>query len=381
MQFQADAAVTPSGIITDATICVKDGYITDVSGTPCENTEINAYETVLLPGFVDLHVHGGGGADTMDGTMDALKVLCRAHGRCGTTTLLATTMTESDARITRALENVALAIDAGSAFCPDGAQIAGVHLEGPFINPLRAGAQPAEHIRQPNYAEWLHYVTSANGHIKRVTIAAEYPEAREILAYCWANHIAITIGHTMISGAELQDILALGPVDATHLFNAMNGIHHRIPGPIPTFLTHPSALCELIADGFHIHPDLIRMTYQTRGSAGIIAITDAMAGMGCADGHFELGGHAVTVSAGRALLADGTLAGSVLGMSQAARNLALFTGCSVLDVVRMTSANAAQRLGRTDIGRISIGARADFVHVTNTYDVQSTTVGGIPIPN
>jgi len=376
--LDAAFAVTPQGILARVTVGISDGIITHISGDLTHEV-IPDDADVLLPGFIDVHIHGGGGADTMDATPDALRAICRAHAKRGTTSLLATTITHGESEIVRALVNVADAMDAGTAFCPGGARIAGIHLEGPFIHPLRPGAQPKEHVRMPDYDEWLRHIEHSRGNIRRVTIAAEYAEARPIIEWCWQNNVTITVGHTTIGGDQLAALLSEGPLDATHLFNAMDPIHHRKPGPVPTFLTHPNAMAELIADGHHVHPDVIKMAVATAGSGHIMAITDAMAGMGQGDGDYVLGGHPVKVAGGKALLMDGTLAGSILGMSDAASNLAAWTGCDLVSLAKMTSTNAANRIDRTDIGRIAIGANADFVQMQGGTAHKATIIGGVLI--
>lgn len=376
--LDAAFAVTPQGILARVTVGILDGIIIHISGDPT-NGVIPVNADVLLPGFIDVHIHGGGGADTMDATPDALHAICRAHAKRGTTSLLATTITHGENEIARALVNVADAIDAGEAFCHGGARIAGIHLEGPFIHPLRPGAQPKEHVRMPDYDEWLRHIEHSRGNIKRVTIAAEYAEARPIIEWCWKNGVTVTVGHTTIGGEQLAALLNEGPLDATHLFNAMDPIHHRKPGPVPTFLTHPNAMAELIADGHHVHPDVIKMAVAAAGPDHIMAITDAMAGMGQGDGDYVLGGHPVKVADGRAILLDGTLAGSILGMSDAASNIAAWTGCDLVSLAKMTSTNAADRIGRTDIGRIAVGAKADFVRMQGVAAHKATIIGGVSI--
>ena len=376
--LDAAFAVTPQGILARVTVGILDGIIIHISGDPT-NGVIPVNADVLLPGFIDVHIHGGGGADTMDATPDALHAICRAHAKRGTTSLLATTITHGENEIARALVNVADAIDAGEAFCHGGARIAGIHLEGPFIHPLRPGAQPKEHVRMPDYDEWLRHIEHSRGNIKRVTIAAEYAEARPIIEWCWKNGVTVTVGHTTIGGEQLAALLNEGPLDATHLFNAMDPIHHRKPGPVPTFLTHPNAMAELIADGHHVHPDVIKMAVAAAGPDHIMAITDAMAGMGQGDGDYVLGGHPVKVADGKAILLDGTLAGSILGMSDAAANIAAWTGCDLISLAKMTSTNAADRIGRTDIGRIAVGAKADFVRMQGVAAHKATIIGGVSI--
>ena len=357
--------VAPSGELA-VDVALEAGRFVELGVGLRGDRAIDAAGLILLPGFLDVHVHGGGGADFMDATPEALKTICRTHSRHGTTGLLATTITQSRAKIDAALRNVRE---------NPSPSILGVHLEGPYISPEKPGAQPCEFVRdydETEFSSWL-----AEGVIRRITLAPERPGASELMAACKAHRIALSFGHTGIGSDALKTVLnAVGAADATHLFNAMNGIHHRSPGPIPVFLTDPRCHVELIADGHHVAPEVIEMAVRAAGVERVIAITDAMAGAGAAEGVYRLGGHDVTVTDGRATLADGTLAGSVLTMDAAARNLRDWCGLTWSDLARVTSTNAAERHGWKNKGRIEVGADADFVLVDDALNVQQTHLAG-----
>lgn len=362
MELRDVRIVTPETVIENGALTVVAGKIARI-----EATEGIPSGKTVLPGFIDLHIHGGGGADTMDATPEALGTICSTHATHGTTRLLATTITHSDAAITEALKNVAQSTEP---------LMAGVHLEGPYISPNKPGAQPKEFVRAYDPAEFAQWLEAANGTMRQITLAPEQPGGAELMAACQAAGVVISLGHTDITAEQTRAALDSGARQATHLFNAMSGIHHRNPGPIPVFLTDPRARVEIIADGHHVAPDVIAMVYATVGPERLIAITDAMAGAGRGDGDYTLGGHAVTVVNGRATLADGTLAGSVLTMDQAARNLRDWCNLGWQELARVTATNAADQQGWRDTGRLEVGTRADLVIVDDNLTVQATYVAG-----
>ncbi len=337
----------------------------------------NASQLTLLPGFLDIHIHGGGGFDTMDATPDALRTICRTHARSGTTGMLLTTMTQSREKITAALAAARQAYDAGAAFCPDGARVLGIHLEGPYISAKRPGAQPKEFVRPYDAAEFADWLDVAGDALKLITLAPEEPGADELMRVCRERGIVVSFGHTDATADQTRAALDIaGHAHATHLFNAMPSLHHRNPGVIGVALTDERMRCEVIADGHHVAPEIARLTLAAKGDSAMILITDAMAGAGAPDGTYDLGGHAVTVADGRALLADGTLAGSVLTMAQAARNVREWTGAVWETLARLSSTNAADALGLAKKGRIAPGAEADFVLVDDALTVRATYIGG-----
>jgi len=370
-------AVLPGGVVDHPSISLVGGRIAEAA--PAGATVVDLPGLTLLPGFLDLHVHGAAGRDFMDASPDAIRAICRLHARHGTTGLLATTMTQSRARIDAALACARDAAQGGAGWCPDGAQVLGIHLEGPYISPEKPGAQPAGHVRDHVPGEFDDWLRIADGTLRRITLAPERPGADTLLQACRAAGIVVSLGHTDADSGCVRATLDNGPCDATHCFNAMNGIHHRRPGPIPVFLTHPSAAIELICDGFHVAPEVVALAVAARGTERTIAITDAMAGAGAGDGIYDLGGNRVTVAGGKALLDDGTLAGSVLTMDRAAANLRTWCGLDWSAIARLTSTNAADRMGWPAKGRIAPGCDADLVAVDDAMRVHATWVAGRPI--
>ncbi len=259
MELQNVRIVSPERVIENGNLSVADGRIIairEATGAPSGLT--------VLPGFIDLHIHGGGGADTMNATPEALATICRTHAAHGTTRLLATTITQSKAAITAALVNVANSAEP---------LLGGIHLEGPYISPGKPGAQPKEFVRDYDEAEFAGWLVAAQGKMRQITLASEQPGGEALMAACSAAGIVISLGHTDATATLTKNAIALGARQATHLFNAMNGIHHRNPGPIPVFMTDPRVRVEVIADGHHVAPEVIAMTYAAVASVWPSEIT------------------------------------------------------------------------------------------------------------
>ncbi len=380
--FHAARVVTPSGIVEGGIVVCEGAMIADVKPargwtgrTSADTTVMEAPGLTLLPGFLDVHIHGGGGGDTMDATPDTLRAVCETHAAHGTTGLLLTTMTQSRDAIASALQTARDAWQAGPDFC-SGAQVLGVHVEGPYISPKRPGAQPAQFVRNYDAEEFADWLRVAGGAIKLITVAPEMPGADALIQACRAARIVVSMGHTDADSAQTKDAIVRGVSHATHLFNAMPSIHHRNPGPIPVLLSDPTANVEIIADGHHVAPEVIAMAIKAKGAHRVVLITDAIAGAGVGDGTYELGGNPVTVTNGKATLADGTLAGSVLTMDKAARNVRDWTGADWSSLVRMTATNAADEMGWLKRGRIAPDCHADLVLVDDALNVRATYVAG-----
>lgn len=371
--------VTPEGVLAGGALTVDDGgLIADVGlrrASPARGGDVDAAGFLVLPGFIDLHVHGGGGADFMRGTVEAARCVARTHARSGTTGLLATTLTASrsdtDAAITAARELAAQGPGAGEA------RVLGIHLEGPYICPARRGAQPLAHIRPPDADELMHWVTLSGGTIRQITLAPEMARAEEVIRLARAQNIIVSLGHTDATADDVERAVGWGVTGATHVFNAMRGLHHREPGAVGAALAFPEIVCEVIADGVHLNPLVVRLIVRAKGTHGVVLITDAIEGAAMPDGVYTLGGQAVTVESGTASFADGTLAGSVLTMNRAFANVRAFAAVSVMEAARMASGNAARRLGRADLGEIAPGRSADLVILhPDTGAVEATFVGG-----
>lgn len=377
LTFIGGRVVTGDGaIIEHGAVTVADGRIVAVGEAPESGTRRDVSGLTLLPGFLDVHIHGGGGADTMDATPEALRTIARTHARYGTTGLLATTITQSREAISAALENARIATLAGPEFCPDGAAILGIHLEGPYISPERPGAQPKQFVRDYNPDEFTEWLRIAGGTLRLITLAPERPAGAELLAACRAERVVVSLGHTDATVAETTEAIAQGAAHGTHLFNAMPSLHHRKPGPIAALLTDDRVRVEIIADGHHVAPESVLLAYRAKGADGVILITDAMSGAGATDGVYDLGGNAVTVANGKALLEDGTLAGSVLTMEAAARNARRWLDLNWNGVAKLTSGNAARQFGWSQKGKIAPGADADLTLVDDDLNVQATVVAG-----
>lgn len=330
-------------------------------------------DALILPGFVDTHVHGGGGGDTMDGP-EGVRLMARLHARHGTTTLLPTTMTNPWAHVLAALRGVYEVMQGGGV--PGGADIPGAHLEGPFISPLRLGAQPPCTV-EPTPALVREVLTLDV--LRAVTLAPEIPGALDAALAMAGAGVRIGVGHTRADASTTSAFLravhsAGGRTAATHLFNAMGGIEGRDPGVAGALLADPHACPEVILDGIHVHPTSFRLAAAAARDR-VLLITDAMRAAGLGDGESELGGQRVTVRGGEARLDSGALAGSVLTMDQALRN-AVAAGVPLPDASRMASLTPAQSVGLTDRGALQPGWRADVVVLTPDLQVQAVYVAG-----
>ncbi|GEO25180.1 N-acetylglucosamine-6-phosphate deacetylase [Alicyclobacillus acidoterrestris] len=360
---------------------VEEGRILDMGDactrpTPGKNGEvhIDAQGQWLLPGFIDVHVHGGSGAEVMDGTVKALECIGRFHATRGTTGWLPTTLTAPMGQLEQALAAVKAAQDKTA-----GAQILGVHLEGPFISPKRCGAQNPDFVIPPSI-EALKRLTAVTGSglLKKVTIAPECAGALDTIRWLAEQGVISSIGHTDATSAETLAGVAAGATHATHLFNAMRGLHHREGGTVGAALLSEDVVCELIADGHHVDVDVMKLVYRLKGREQLVLITDAMAAAGMPDGAYKLGLLDVVVEKGVATLKDdGHLAGSTLTMDAAVRNMVRQVGVHLCDAAYMASTVPARELGLIHRkGSIAVGKDADLVLLDEGLHVVSTWVAG-----
>lgn len=332
----------------------------------------------VFPGFIDLHVHGGGGADTMDLSVDALRRIAALHGAHGTTSLLATTTTESHQRIVAAAQAVRQAMALSND--PDwlGARIVGMHLEGPYVNPKRAGAQNKAFMRSADLAELGEVVAILEEGFRLVTLAPELDGAKEAIEYLRRAGVTVSMGHTDATFEEAVAGLALGISHVTHTYNAMRPLHHRDPGVVgAAFLSGPNVRCEVIADGIHVHPNAIEALWRIKGTEGICLVTDAIAAAGMPDGQYELGRLKVTVQGRECRLDDGTLAGSVLTMDRAVGFMVREVGVPVHEAAAMAALNPARQIGLDALkGSLRVGKEADVAVLDSEFRTVATWVGG-----
>lgn len=371
--FENVRVVTPEGdadwLLTDGARIAQIG-LGNAPEVP-QAQHIDGSSGYLLPAFIDMHVHGSDGADTMDATPEALRRMARFFAAHGVAYFLATTMTASREAISRTLRNAAECL--GTQL--DGATLLGVHLEGPYINVKARGAQLADHVRLADPAEYEDWL--ALNVIRQVTVAPEFAENRMFMRSCAERGIVVSIGHTQATYEQALEAVQIGARQTTHTYNAMTGLHHRAPGVVGAALTCDLLTCELIADNLHVHPAAMALLVRAKGTSGVIAITDAIRATGMHEGESELGGQTVYVRNGKATLADGTLAGSVLTMDAALRNLQAATGLSVGALSPIFSANAARQLGLAQRkGILRAGYDADLVLLDSTLHVQMTFAEG-----
>ncbi|PWW29538.1 N-acetylglucosamine 6-phosphate deacetylase [Cytobacillus oceanisediminis] len=333
-------------------------------------------EHTISPGFIDVHIHGAGGSDTMDATQEALTTMASVLPAEGTTSFLATTITQEKEKIEAALSNAALYQKEQNT--PGKAEIIGIHLEGPFINEKRGGAQPRNHILEPDIELFKRWQEAANHTIKLITLAPEKANGYEFIRYLSENGVVASIGHSDAIFTEMEEAVKAGATHVTHLFNGMRGMHHREPGVAGAALLFKELIVEMIADGIHVRPEMIKLALNAKGHDGMILITDSMRAKCLKNGHYDLGGQDVTVENGQALLADGTLAGSILKMKDSIKNMIEFTDITLLEAVRLASRNPAKQLNIYDRkGSISEGKDADLVILDENLEVAMTFCRGI----
>jgi len=310
----------------------------------------------LVPGFVDIHTHGGGGHTFTTGDPEAARQAAAFHLAHGTTTLVASLVSAPFTLLRRATIAYAPLVREGV--------LAGIHLEGPYLSAARCGAHHPDHLRDPSIDELRALIDLGDGAVRMVTLAPERPGALAAIEFLTAYGVVAAIGHTDATYEQTRAAIAAGATVGTHVFNGMRPPHHRDPGPVFALLQEPSVICELIADGVHLHPGTLAFATSVTGPERAALITDAMAAAGMPDGEYELGGQAVRVTAGVARLArNGTIAGSTLTMDAALR-AAVAAGVSMVDACRMAATTPARAIGLAgSVGALAAGHRADLVHL------------------
>ncbi len=328
----------------------------------------------VVPGFIDTHIHGAGGADTMDASPDALATMADTLVREGVTSFLATTMTASRENTRAALEAVAAYRASGRTA---GARCLGVHMEGPCLSPKYAGAQDATCMELPTIAYFDEMIAASGDSVRLVTIAPELDGAKPVICHLADRGIHVSVGHSDATVDDIHNVLLDGLDGVTHTFNAQRPLHHRELGVVGSALLMSTLRCELIADNIHVSCPAMNLLFKCKGVDGITLVTDAMREKGLGDGVSELGGQTVYVKNGEARLVDGTLAGSVATMNRCVKNIVREVGLSLESAIKCATVNPARALGIEDTyGVIREGAPADYVVLDEDLDVVMTIRDG-----
>lgn len=368
--------VTPEGVI-NACVEIESGKIASIASEVPSSAKTLDFDsgTFLIPGFIDCHIHGAAGADVMDASVDALQKIRKALAKRGTTSFLATTMTQTNDAIEKALATVANV--RAEQTSQDGAEILGVHLEGPFISPDKMGAQNPDFIQSPDLTVFKKWQSVAGDAIRLVTLAPEVPAAHEMIKGLVEMGVVVSIGH---SNADFNMAIASfdeGVTHATHLYNAMSGFDHREPGVAAAVLADDRVQAELICDGVHVCPQMLSTTVKLKGVSHLLLVTDAMRAACSSEGEYDLGGQKVLVKDGAARLENGALAGSVLTMDEAFANIQHFGKIGLMDAVEMGCVNPAKQCRIYDKkGSIEVNKDADLVVLDANFQVITTLCQG-----
>ncbi len=369
---------TETGIVQNGYLSFEKGKITIInSRSDSDNSQLTTHNFPptyhLIPGFIDLQLHGVKARDVMDANETAYRTITENLPAEGTTSFLACTMTELDAGIQTVMRTL-------KTFCESnyqGAEILGIHLEGPFIAPKYIGAQRPDAVIAPNIELFKHWQSLSGDLIKIVTLATEQNNGLELTHYLSEQNVLTSFGHSEANYEQALAAINAGCTTATHLFNAMQGLHHRHPNAVTAMLLSETVIPQIIVDGVHLHPAIVKLIYQLKGREKIALVTDAMCGKACPDGEYELGGQTVIVKHGEARLRDGTLAGSVLTMRDAVINTMRFAEISFADALHMATTVPAKMLNIFDRkGSIAVGKDADLVVLDENYQVVMTFCRG-----
>ncbi|ADD45831.1 N-acetylglucosamine-6-phosphate deacetylase [Stackebrandtia nassauensis] len=368
MNLLANAkVVVPDGVVP-GTVHVEDGRVASISEV--DEQDVTGW---IVPGFVDIHCHGGDGASYTVGDAAQARKVAAFHLRNGTTTTLASLVSSPFELMLDAVHNFRPLVEEGV--------LAGIHFEGPYLAESRCGAQNPEALRDPDIRELDKLVEAGAGTVRMMTIAPERPGAMEAIEWLSVHGVLASIGHTDASYEVTLEGINAGATVATHLFNGMRPFNHRDPGPIPALIDDPRVTCELIADPVHLHMGTLAFAAHASVAQWAVLVTDAMSATGMPDGEYELGGLNVTVAEGAARLTDsGSIAGSTITMDDAFRNAVKLAGLEVPVASQMASQTPAELLGLDDAGRLEPGSRADLLVYNEDLELQAVMRAGEWIP-
>jgi N-acetylglucosamine-6-phosphate deacetylase len=382
--IHADRAFTPFEEIPDATVVIQGSKISGVGprgkvDVPRGAREINARGRTVVPGFVDVHIHGAGGYDVMEGTRAALEIITATVAAHGTTSMVATTVTASEKETLESVAGIARFILDSSQYPTRelSAEILGIHFEGPFISPARRGVHPAKWIAAPSTQLLQKLLAEARGTGQILTLAPELPGALELIEAARSAGLVISLGHTDATYEQAQAAIEAGASHAAHVYNAMRPFSHRGTGVLGAVLTSPKVSAELIADGVHVDETAMRMLVELKSPERVILVSDGISATGMPDGKYQLGLFEVKVSGGVARNAEGKLAGSTLTLDRALRKI-VSLGVPLASAIPMVTANPARQIGLgTRKGVLTPGADADLVFLDDKLEVSGVMTRGI----
>jgi N-acetylglucosamine-6-phosphate deacetylase len=389
LAFTSGRLLTPTGAVERPLVLVDQGRILEIATRtsrqlPAGVSISDLGDGVIAPGYVDLHIHGSAGYDVMDDTASALPAIEQLLAHHGVTSYFPTTVTAPLDKTLRALERLADAIEASERQPADGKPRAlplGIHLEGPFISHARRGVHPPEDLLAPTLALFERFWQAARGRIRMMTIAPELEGAPEVIAEAARRGVCVSLGHSDADFAAAERGIAAGARHATHTFNAMrpldhSTLDHRSPGILGAVLTDGRISADIIADGVHLDPAIVKLVAKAKGPEQTVLITDAISATGMPEGRYRLGSLEVDVRDGKCMV-DGKLAGSVLTMDRAVRNLASFAEWDLASAVASASQNPARVARLANKGVLAAGADADFVVLNHEGEVLRTFIGGV----
>lgn len=376
--FTSARIITPQRVIENGWLAVVDGKILDFGYGDMPTINGQEYEIIdaggltLLPGFIDIHVHGAVNHEAMDASVDGLQAMAQFYAAHGVTGFLPTTWTDTRERIYAAMETVKTAMKQADTW--QGSKLLGVHMEGPYLNVDYTGAQNPDYVRHANRDEMETLLNL--GVIKLLALAPEFEENHWLIR-AHADDITMSVAHSGATYEQIQSAVAMGLSHATHTFNAMTGLHHRKPGIVGAVLTMPEIRAELIADNIHVHPAAMKVLWQCKGKDGVILISDAIRAAGMPDGDYQIDERVVTVQDGECRLPGGTLAGSILTLDRALHNFMQATNEPIENIWQTASLNPAQAIKEAhQRGSIEAGKFADLVLVDDVINVYLTMVEG-----
>ena len=380
--FTAKSLYTPLEHIDRPLLFVEGRKIVEIASRSSKAAPANTLLTdygaaVLVPGFFDIHIHGGGGHDVMEPDASALLPIQNTLAKHGVTSYLPTTVTAPMEATLASLDRLATAIEKFEGGGTVGAQPLGIHLEGPFLSHVRRGVHPQSNLLSPTVKTFNQLWEASRGHIRIMTIAPELDGAPEVIAEATKRGVRVSMGHSDANLTEARAGFTAGARHITHVFNAMRPLEHRDPGILGEALTNSQVTVEVIADGIHLDPVIVQLVFQTKGLDGVVLITDATAGTDMPDGRYRLGTFEFEVKDGRCL-SNGKLAGSILTMDRAVRNAMQFAGLDLEQALRAATLNPAKVAGM-DRGVLKAGALANFLVMNRSGEIQKTILRGAEI--